>query len=427
MRVPTLVGCALAAVVVASAAACSSSSSSSSSAASAASPAATSSPSGQGSSGSAAPIVIGTVGAFTGPESSSEAGVPQVLTAWADQVNAAGGINGHPVKLIIKDLGANLAGGQQAVRELVQSDHAVAIVGEEDNGDASWAKYVESTGVPVVGGLSLDLPFVQNPDFFASGSNGFALIYGVQTEAKRNGPKLGILYCAESPQCAAAVSLNQGVARVTGVQIPVDIKISATAPDYTAVCEQLKSSGVQSYFVADNSAVVLRVASQCKADGLTAKMVAEDGEFTVSWAQQPQVNGMLAAEADAPFTDSSVPALQKFQDAIKKYAPNIGNELGPNAFYAYVAGVLFQTAVAAIPAGTAITPQSVKQGLYTLKNNTLDGLAPPLTFAPGKPAMINCFFTMGLSNGQFTTPVGLQTSCAPSAFVSAIIATLPKQ
>ena len=415
MRVPTLAGCALAATLVASTAACSSSSGSAASAAGAA------------ASSSASPIVIGTVGSFSGPEGSSQAGVPQALTAWADQVNAAGGIHGHPVKLIIKDLGANLAGGQQAVRELVQGDHVVAIVGEEDNGDASWAQYVQGTGVPVVGGAPIDLPFVQNPDFFASGANSFAMTYGFQVMARKNGPKLALLYCAEAPQCANEILKNQGMARASGIKIPVDIKISATAPDYTAVCEQLKSSGVQSYFVADNSAVVLRLASQCKADGLTAKMVAEDGVFTVAWENQPQVNGMLAAEADAPFTDSSVPAVAKFQDAIKKYAPNIGSELGPDAYYAYVAGVLFQTAVQAIPAGAAITPQAVKQGLYTLKDNTLGGLAPPLTFTPGKPTLVDCYFTMGLSNGQFTTPVGARYNCAPAASVSAIVASLPKE
>jgi branched-chain amino acid transport system substrate-binding protein len=371
--------------------------------------------------------VVGTVGAFSGPEGASQAGVPQVINAWASQVNAAGGIAGHQVKVIVKDIGSNPTGGLAAVQELVQSDHVVAIVGEEDNGDGSWASYAESSGVPVVGGLSLDLPFVQNPDFFPAGSNTFALVYGVQTLAKGLGPNLGILYCAESPQCASSVTLNQGTAQVSGVKIPVNIKISATAPDYTAVCQQLKSSGVQSYFVADNSAVVLRVAGQCKAQGLAATMVGEDGEATAAWQAQSSVNGMLLAEADAPFTDTSIPGVAQYQDAVSKYAPSLGNLQGPNAFYAYVAGKLFQAAVAALPAGTAITPQTVKQGLYALKGATLDGLTPPLTYTEGKPTLVNCFFTMGLQNGKFTSPNGTKTTCAPDAFVNAIVSSLPKQ
>ncbi|HMC38643.1 MAG TPA: ABC transporter substrate-binding protein, partial [Acidimicrobiales bacterium] len=126
---------------------------------------------GAATTAAATPIEIGTVGGFTGAQASSQGGVPKALEAWASAVNASGGINGHPVHLIVKDLGDNLAGGLTAVKELVQQNHVVAILGEQDNGDGSWASYIQSTGVPVVGGLSIDLPFVQNPDFFASGSN----------------------------------------------------------------------------------------------------------------------------------------------------------------------------------------------------------------------------------------------------------------
>jgi branched-chain amino acid transport system substrate-binding protein len=372
------------------------------------------------------PIVIGTVGGFSGAQASSQGGVPKALQAWADAVNASGGLGGHPVQLIVKDLGDNLAGGLTAVKELVEQDHVVAIVGEQDNGDASWASYIQSTGVPVVGGLPIDLPFVQNPDFFASGTNEFAIVYGFQMLAKQNGPKLGILYCAESPQCAGAVTLNQGIARATGLQIPVDVKISATAPDYTAVCQQLKDSGAQSYFIGDGSAIVLRVAQQCVQNGLTAKMVAEDGSVTANWASVPSLNGLMVSEDDAPWFDTSTPAMQEFHRVINKYAPNLGDLLGPNTFYSYVAGKLFEKAVAAIPSGTAITRDSIKAGLYTLHNETLGGLAPPLSFTQGQPALVNCYFTFGQSNGKFTEPNGLATSCAPDALVSAIVSSLPK-
>ena len=39
------------------------------------------------------------------------------------------------------------------------------------------------------------------------------------------------------------------------------------------------------------------------------------------------------------------------------------------------------------------TPAQVKKGLYALKNETLDGVAPPLNFTPGKPAFIPCWFS----------------------------------
>jgi branched-chain amino acid transport system substrate-binding protein len=111
---------------------------------------------------------------------------------------------------------------------------------------------------------------------------------------------------------------------------------------------------------------------------------------------------------------------------VNKYAPGLGDLLGPNTFYSYVAGQLFQKAVSSIPSGTAVTPASIKTALYSLKGETLGGIAPPLTFTQGQPALVNCYFQMGQSGGQFTTPKGLSTTCAPDALVNAIVGSLPK-
>src|SRR4051794_12813770 len=64
------------------------------------------------------PIVIGNVGGYSSDQASSEAGAELVLKAWAQSVNDNGGINGHPLKLIVKDIGNNAAGGLAAVKEL---------------------------------------------------------------------------------------------------------------------------------------------------------------------------------------------------------------------------------------------------------------------------------------------------------------------
>ncbi len=385
---------------------------------------------GVGSSASATepqtPIVIGNIGSYSGVEASSQAAAPIVLKAWASWVNAHGGLHGRPVKLIIKDIGANPAGGVAAVKELVEQDHVVAIVGEEDNNDSTWASYVASTGIPVIGGQSLDLPFATNPDFFPIGTNIFADIYGEQTLAKSLGPKEGLLYCAESPQCAGIAPLSKFIAASTGLQIPVSIEVSATAPNYTAVCEQLKSAGVSSYAIADNSAVVLRIATECALDGLKARLTATDGSITSSWLKKPAANGALDSEVDLPYFDNSIPASKLMQQAIKRYAPHLGQLNGPTSVYSWVSGILLDKAVSAIPLGGKITPESIKTGLYTLKNQTLGGLAPPLTFSPGKPSVVNCYFVAKITDGRFTEPQGHRTSCAPNAVVNKALGLVAK-
>jgi branched-chain amino acid transport system substrate-binding protein len=270
------------------------------------------------------------------------------------------------------------------------------------------------------------LPFVTNPDFFPMGTNIFAIQYGMQIIAKSFGPKMGLLYCAESPQCAGIGPLHKAIAASTGLQIPVSAEVSATASNYTAACEQLKSAGVSTYSVASASAVLLRIAHECAADGLKAIQVAGDGAITTAWLKEPAVNGALLAEVVVPFFDNSIPASKEMQQAIKQYAPDLGQLNGPIAAYSWVSGKLLEKAVSAIPAGTPTSAQSIKAGLYTLKDETLGGLAPPLTFTVGRPALVNCYFTVGVADGKFTEPQGVRTSCAPDAVMNQLIASLPK-
>ena len=117
------------------------------------------------------PIVIGSIGEFSGQAASSTANNLKVLKAWADSVNKAGGLDGHPVHLITKDLGDNVAGGLAAVKELVEQDHVVALVHEIDSGDGTWASYVQSKGIPVIGGTIVSPTFATNSMFFLEGTD----------------------------------------------------------------------------------------------------------------------------------------------------------------------------------------------------------------------------------------------------------------
>lgn len=377
-----------------------------------------------GAAPSGTPIIIGNIGSYSGQQASSEAGAAKVIKAWAQSVNDNGGINGHPVQLIVKDLGSNLAGGLAAAKDLIENSHAVAIVGDQDNADTTWAAYVTGKGVPVIGGLPINIPFATSPDFYPSGANIFALIYGQLQLAKAQGTKYGFLYCAESPQCASSVPLVKGLAGVLGVTVAVSAKVAATAPDYTAVCQQLKDSGASTYEVGSGSAIVVRIAHECAAAGVTAKQVTVDGTITPSWLKEPALDGARAAEAVVPFSDTTTEGGQAYQALLAKYIPDLGEANGPNAMYAFVSGKMFEKAAAAVTGD--VTAQSLTDALHSLKDETFGGLTAPETFTAGKPTLVNCYFTLGVDGGKFTEPNGTQTTCVPDAVVSGILAQLPK-
>ena len=115
-------------------------------------------------------IPLGFICSCSGPEASAIGSTDKVIQAWAKYVNANGGINGHPVNVIVKDDAQNPATSLQDAKELVTQDHIVAMVGEESFVDSAWASYIAGAGVPVVGGINFEAPFVSNPDFYPSGT-----------------------------------------------------------------------------------------------------------------------------------------------------------------------------------------------------------------------------------------------------------------
>jgi branched-chain amino acid transport system substrate-binding protein len=372
------------------------------------------------------PIPVGVVGSYSGFAASSISGARDSIQAWADSVNAAGGIDGRPIKLYIEDDGGSTSTSVTAVKRLVEQDNVVAIVGQASLNADPWASYVEQKGIPVVGGNTAATTYLSNPDFFSVGGNLVSNFYGVAAVAKQSGADLGNLYCAEIPACAATVPLLSTFGKSVGVSVKYATKVSASAPDFTAPCQGLTQSDVSAYTLGLATATLKRVAAACQQQGVRAQLILSnvaDSTFT----SDPAFDGTKMVDGIIPFFDQSSAATRDFHAAMAKYAPSVGGSGSPyneQVTTAWVSGKLFEAAVAA--SGTSsITPDSVKKGLYAMKNQTLGGLAVPLSFTPGKPSPHDCYFVYGIKNGSFVEPQGAKPQCAPAALVNEVIAKLP--
>jgi branched-chain amino acid transport system substrate-binding protein len=381
----------------------------------------------QGAASTKAEIPVGVIGSYSGPQSSTFVSSRATMQAWADSVNAAGGIDGHPVHLYIEDDAGDTATSLTEVKTLVQQDHVVAIVGQSTGDAAAFQSYVDSAGVPVIGGNPQSTPYLTDPNWFAIGGNEVASFYGIAAAAKLNGAKLGNLYCAELPACAATQTLLQGFGGPLGVTVSYSSKVSASAPDFTAVCQGLIKSGVQSYTLGLGAATLKQVASQCQQQGLKARLILSDVADS-TFTSDAQFNGVEVVDDIFPFFDESTPATKAFHAALKRYEPSVGTAalpLNPQAAAAWASGELFQAAVQRGGSGP-ITAASVKKGLYSLKGDTLGGLTAPLTFTAGKPTNYNCSWLYAIKDGAFVAPNGTKATCASTAVIAPVIANLTK-
>jgi branched-chain amino acid transport system substrate-binding protein len=340
------------------------------------------------------PIVIGTIGSYSGVQAAALGKSNVGIEAWVNQVNSTGGLNGHPVKLIVKDDAGDPAKALQAAKELVEQEKVVAIVGETSTADAAFQSYVEGKKIPVVGGLAPEKTFLVSPYFFASGTSSVVVTYGMLKQAKAAGAKsVGTLYCAESPVCAEVDGLGQAMSQMVGIGWTSG-KISATQPSYTAPCLAMKDDGADALFLAHNSTVGVRVASDCTKLGYEPVEVGQLNAIGPDTVASPEFEGALLFGSNAVHTDENVPGVKAFRAAVEAYDPGMTEDaqFTTLVLQSWAGAKLFEAAAKAVSLSPTSTSADVLKGLYSLKDETLGGVAAPLNFTAGKPAFPSCYF-----------------------------------
>lgn len=367
---------------------------------------------GGGSAASGSTINLGNVGSYSGVIGAVFSGAQQAIGVWQAYVNAHGGLNGHPVHVYIEDDGADPSTSVSDVEQEVTQDHVIAFVGNlmPLTVNAS-VPYLQQHNIPVIGGDSSSAAWWQSPVLFpqASGIEQEAN-FTVKAAAARGYTKMAVLYCVEDPTCSNGTKplIQPGGGQADGVDTVYSSSFSITQPDFTAQCLDAKQAGATFVYFAGDGDSLLRMADNCAAQGYNPLYVGDSIAITANLATDPHLNGLLAGQTNFPWIDSFTPAQAAYQQAVKTYAPSLKSSATTAAEWA--AGML---AVAASKDLTA-NPTSAQflQGLWSIKNDNLGGLAPPLTFNQNAPATpSDCYFLMALQNGQFVDLNKGNTQC----------------
>jgi branched-chain amino acid transport system substrate-binding protein len=423
MKIAVLL-CAVATTV----AACGSSSNSSSTGSAAPATGASSAASTPSAVPTGAAFELGAICSCSGAQAAALGRLKDVGEAWAKSVNDAGGLNGHPVKLTVKDDGGDPAKALAAAKELIESAHVQAIVGDSSLADAAFEKYVSGKGVPVIGGLAPSAPFITNPNWFTGGAGLPVSTVGTMALAKAAGAKtVGVMYCSETPLCKQVDAIGKGAAALNGLGYD-STSVAGTSPSFAAPCLKLKGAGVDAMFIASNGQIVKRITDQCAQQGYKFLTASQTNTADPGWLPDPVFEGAVLASSDAPYTDATIPGVKKFLDAMDKYVPGMqdGEQFSYDTIYPWVAGKLFEAAAKAGKLSPTSTSADIKKGLYALKGETLDGLAPPLTFAPGKPGFPTCYFSVTVKGGKFVSANGGKPTCLSAAQAKGLGAALAK-
>lgn len=194
--------------------------------------------------------VVGLTGALTGPPSSTYAPAVDALRIYIDRVNAAGGVNGKKIQLVLEDDGAQPSKAAANTKKLITQDKAVLVVNASLS--STYAPMIAETknaGVPLLFASGVCPQSVYPPaEALQFCTTGYASHFDSQAtldfvKATAKGPvKIGF--------SAMAIPLSRGemdyaleLSKKMGMT-PVDQEvIPPPTADYTPFATKLKDSG----------------------------------------------------------------------------------------------------------------------------------------------------------------------------------------
>jgi branched-chain amino acid transport system substrate-binding protein len=361
-----------------------------------------------------ATIVVGAeINEQMSPGGAADLDQVHVIGAWVKYVNGKGGIDGHPVKVIIKNDADDPGTAASNVQALI-SDGVVAIL-DQDSLNSDWASTVEAAKIPVISlnESASGFTYETNPDFFGDGTTVYGILWGHVAMAAllKHKTVFGGIYCTELSQCAQAVEIWKIYGPKVGETIALTLGASETAPDYTAECLAMQQAGVDALFSAGPPSN--RVADDCARQNYHPLYIGSEGTIDADMVTDPNLNGALQNQQGFPWMLDSTPALKLFHSVEGKA---LAEAESPAAISAGWTGL--QLLTAALKNGVSATPTAanVLAGLYALNGTTLGGLsASHITFTPGKPSSQLCYFIVGIKNKKWIAPYGLKTQCRPVA------------
>ena len=326
--------------------------------------------------------------------------------AWADDVDAGGGIAGRRVSLDVCDDRASGPGNVACVHRLIDRDHVFALVGVSAF-SYDGAPYVNARGVPDVGGQPVGTAYdtyrhlwnLYGSDEPRLGTVGFGGRLYAGTEVYR------WLRQNLGTRTAAVVSYNvsdsERFARVTeqalrreGYSV-VDEQVNLALPDFDAVAVDLAARRVDSVFDAIDNAGNEKLCRAMDQHGVTVKAKVTTTQSWVAsvgsdYRDAPRCrNSLYATGLSRSYEDTQYPAVARFRSALARYLPRRLPALSEWTLEGWASAQWFGDAAASC--GARLTRRCVEAYLARPQPYDGHGLLIPRSFRtdPSPPATVH--------------------------------------
>ncbi len=202
-----------------------------------------------GSTYAAEPYKVGAVFSVTG--AASFLGEPEKNTALLlqDQINKAGGINGHPLEIIIEDSKSDETQAVLSAKKLIERDKVLAIIGPSTTGESmALVPIMNSAQTPLIScaaGAGITQPVEERYWIFKTAQYDTSAVEAIYTYMKKHGiSKIGIITISTGFGDAGKKALLETASRY-GIKIVADEKYGPKDSDMTTQLVKIKATGAQ--------------------------------------------------------------------------------------------------------------------------------------------------------------------------------------
>jgi len=289
------------------------------------------------------PYKIGFTGPLTGPAAYMGDVNKKTVLMIAEQINAAGGIDGHPIEIIVYDSENKPDTTVQVFNRLIKKDEVLVIVGPTTSIEAMAALPIaEQTKTPTVMpvGTSEVVKPIRKYVFKTPISEADAVAKDLDYLKEKNLTRIAVVTSQDGYGEAGREAIEK-LAPAKGIEIILKEKVSFEDKDMTPIVFKVKRSGAQALLEWTHLRPSVILTRNIKQVGLDIPVICSFGAVQDAWVKAVGVEaaeGKIGAtykfmDAESlPDNDPQKPVILKYQKTFfEKYGEN-PIQFGANAY-----------------------------------------------------------------------------------------------
>jgi branched-chain amino acid transport system substrate-binding protein len=291
-------------------------------------------------------IPVGVYGALTGDQAAFGTSTVAGVRIAAEEINAAGGVLGRKIRLVVEDDQGRAEQASSAVTKLITSDNVVALIGENSsNQSLAAAPVAQAAKVPMISPSSTNPAVTEKGDYifrvcFTDPYQGKALAAFVRNNLELD--RAAMLIDKKNDYSVGLGEVFKKEFEGSGGKIVAEQSYSGGDADFRPQLTAIKSAQPQAVFVPGFYTEVGQIAIQARDLGINAPLVGGDG-----WDSPVVIQiGGKAIEgsyfSDHYFVGDTRPVVQKFVSAIRQRTgknPEATAALGYDALFIWAEAV----------------------------------------------------------------------------------------